>query len=59
MIITAVGAEQLIAKLKEEIQELEKEIEEHGNVLRVVLEQGRKELIRYKLIGYKKKPPQR
>jgi len=58
MIITAVGPEELIEKLREEVAEIEKELESYGAALAPVLVQSRKELVRYKLLGFKTKPPQ-
>ncbi|ABU81927.1 hypothetical protein [Ignicoccus hospitalis] len=59
MIIVAVGADSLINKLKREVEEVEKELADYGNALSVVMDQGRKELVRYKLLGFKTKPPEK
>ncbi len=58
MIIAAIGADDLISKLKAEIEEIERELEGYGKALAPVLEQSRKELVRYKLLGFKAKPPE-
>ncbi|NPA85225.1 MAG: hypothetical protein GXO07_04375 [Crenarchaeota archaeon] len=58
MIIVGIGVDDLISKLRKEIEEIEKELEAHGEVLVPIMEYGRKEFLQYKLLGHKKKPPQ-
>lgn len=58
MIIIGFGADDFINKLKKVIDEIGKEVSEIGSTLSAIAVQSRKELVRYKILGYKIKPPE-
>ncbi|ALU12802.1 hypothetical protein EYM_07670 [Ignicoccus islandicus DSM 13165] len=56
MIIVAHGPEEFIEKSKKVIEEMAKELDEIGRLTSKIMVHGRKELLKYKLLGYKVKP---
>ncbi|UXD22921.1 hypothetical protein IPA_09620 [Ignicoccus pacificus DSM 13166] len=58
MIIIGFGADDFINKLKKLIEQLGNELSEIGTAVSAITIQSRRELVRYKILGYKTKPPE-
>jgi len=58
MIIIGFGADDFINKLRKVVERLGEELSEIGTAVSAITVQSRRELVRYKILGYKTKPPE-
>ncbi len=58
MIILGFGVDDFIKKVRAVIDEIGKELSEIGSATSAITVQSRRELVRYKILGYKSKPPE-
>ncbi len=58
MIIVATNLDEFIDKLKEEVNAIDEELKHFDNLMTPILYFQRKELVKYKLLGFKSKPPE-
>ena len=58
MIIVGVGIDDFIKKLENEVKAIDEELSSFDDVMTVILQFQRKELVKYKLLGFKTKPPE-
>ncbi len=58
MIIVATSLDEFIDKLKQEIQLIDEELKRFDDIMTPILYFQRKELVKYKLLGFKTKPPE-